>query len=125
MQTLGRLDHLFCKYLYKGKNPFASRHVKQTPHDPELMWASNMYIIVIKVGSCKVLPFIIGSFNNTQLRKIVSLIRYAINIQGRTVDLKTLTLIEEPAAGEELDNADEEFERILRESGEQCYEKHK
>ena len=23
-QTLGRLDHLFCKYLYKGKNPFAS-----------------------------------------------------------------------------------------------------
>ena len=40
------------------------------------------------------------------------------NLQGRTVDLKTLTLIEEPAAGEELDNADEEFERILRESGE-------
>ena len=40
------------------------------------------------------------------------------NFQGRTVDLKTLTLIEEPAAGEELDNADEEFERILRESGE-------
>ena len=60
-QTLGRLDHLFCKYLYKGKNPFASRHVKQTPHDPELMWASNMYIIVIKVSSCKVLPSIIGS----------------------------------------------------------------
>ena len=50
MQTLGRLDHLFCKYLYKGKNPFSSRHVKQTPHDPELMWASNMYIIVIKVS---------------------------------------------------------------------------
>ena len=65
MQTLGRLDHLFCKYLYKGKNPFASRHVKQTPHDPELMWASNMYIIVIKVSSCKFLPSIIGSLNNT------------------------------------------------------------
>ena len=61
MQTLGRLDHLFCKYLYKGKNPFASRHVKQTPHDPELMWASNMYIIVIKVSSCNVLLCIIGS----------------------------------------------------------------
>jgi len=84
-QSLMRLDHLFCKYLYKGKNPFASRHVKQTPHDPELMWASNQYIIVIK---------------------------------GRTVDLKTLTLIEEPTAGDDIDNADEEFERILRESGE-------
>ena len=48
-QSLERLDNLFCKYLYKGKNPFASRHVKQTPHDPELMWASNQYIIVIKV----------------------------------------------------------------------------
>ena len=70
-QTLGRLDHLFCKYLYKGKNPFASRHVKQTPHDPELMWASNMYIIVIKVSSYKVLPSIIGSLyiilNNEKL----------------------------------------------------------
>jgi hypothetical protein len=84
-QSLERLDNLFCKYLYKGKNPFASRHVKQTPHDPEMMWASNQYIIVIK---------------------------------GRTVDLKTLTLIEEPAANAELDNADEEFERILRDSGE-------
>ena len=49
VQSLERLDNLFCKYLFKGKNPFASRHVKQTPHDPELMWASNQYIIVIKV----------------------------------------------------------------------------
>jgi len=85
-QSLERLDHLFVKYIYKGKNPFASRHVKQTPHEPNLMWASNQYLIVFK---------------------------------GRTVDLKTLTLIEEPAGGsEELDNAEEEFERILRESGE-------
>ena len=52
-QSLMRLDHLFCKYLYKGKNPFASRHVKQTPHDPELMWASNQYLIVIKVKTNK------------------------------------------------------------------------
>ena len=51
VESLARLDNLFCKYLYKGKNPFASCHVKQTPHDPELMWASNMYIIVIKVRS--------------------------------------------------------------------------
>ena len=49
--------------------------------------------------------------------------------KGRTVDLKTLTLIEEPkvatAAGngnaepdkDELDNAEEEFEKLLKESG--------
>ena len=58
-QSLERLDNLFCKYLYKGKNPFASRHVKQTPHDPELMWASNQYIIVIKVKKFKALKTII------------------------------------------------------------------
>ena len=46
-------------------------------------------------------------------------VHYYLTFQGRTVDLKTLTLIEEPAAGDEIDNADEEFERILRESGEQ------
>lgn len=39
--------------------------------------------------------------------------------QGRTVDLKTLTLIEEPAepGEEDLAKADEEFEKLLRESG--------
>ena len=58
-QSLERLDNLFCKYLYKGKNPFASRHVKQTPHDPELMWASNQYLIVIKVKKFKALKTII------------------------------------------------------------------
>ena len=30
--------------------------------------------------------------------------------------MKTLTLIEEPAAEENLDEAEEEFERLLRES---------
>ena len=49
-QTLERLDALFCKYLYKGLNPFGSHHVKQTPHDADLMWSSNMYLIVFKVG---------------------------------------------------------------------------
>ena len=40
--------------------------------------------------------------------------------QGRTVDLKTLTLIEEPAVQteEELVAAEDEFEKLLRESGE-------
>jgi hypothetical protein len=57
VQSLDRLDHLFCKYIYKGINSFGSRHVKQTPHEPNLMWASNQYLIVfqvslgIKVGS--------------------------------------------------------------------------
>ena len=49
--------------------------------------------------------------------------------KGRTVDLKTLTLIEEPAStvattgngnaepnADELDNAEEEFEKLLKES---------
>ena len=117
-QSLERLDNLFCKYLYKGKNPFASRHVKQTPHDPELMWASNQYIIVIKVKKHSLR-------NNNRhsdlicYRYLLSYVHYNLAFQGRTVDLKTLTLIEEPAAGDEIDNADEEFERILRESGEQ------
>jgi len=96
VQSLDRLDTLFCKYLYKGRNPFTSKHVKQTPHEPNLMWASNQYLIVF---------------------------------QGRTVDLKTMTMIEEPkvakAAGngnaepdkDELDNAEEEFEKLLKESG--------
>ena len=44
----------------------------------------------------------------------------SFNFQGRTVDLKTLTLIEEPAATteEELVAAEDEFEKLLRESGE-------
>ena len=49
-QSLERLDALFCRYLYKGLNTFASHHVKQTPHDADLMWASNMYLIIFKVS---------------------------------------------------------------------------
>ena len=48
---------------FQGMNPWVSGHVKQTPHDPNMIWASNQYLIVFK---------------------------------GRTVDMKTLTLIEEP-----------------------------
>ena len=51
--SLERLDALFCRYLHKGKNPFASHHVKQTPHDADLMWASNMYLIIFKVRTIK------------------------------------------------------------------------
>ncbi len=49
-QSLDRLDGLFCRYIFKGRNPFASRHVKQTPHEADLMWASNQYMIVFKVS---------------------------------------------------------------------------
>ncbi|XP_023327013.1 putative protein MSS51 homolog, mitochondrial [Eurytemora carolleeae] len=59
--SLLRFDDLFVKYISKESNLFGSQHLKQTPHNPELMWASNMY---------------------------------SVAFQGRTVDMKTLTLIE-------------------------------
>lgn len=65
--SLERLDSMFAKYLYKGRNPLGSLHVKQTPHRPDMMWASNSFLIVF---------------------------------QGRTVDMKTMTLIEEPKVQE-------------------------
>ena len=45
------------------------------------------------------------------------------HFQGRTVDLKTLTLIEDPEPAtnqteEDLDKAEEDFEKLLREAGE-------
>ena len=43
------LDKLFVRYVFKGPNPFASRHVKQTPHNRDLFWSSNQYIIIFKV----------------------------------------------------------------------------
>merc|ERR1711892_626074 len=81
-QALERLDYVFAKYVYKGLNPWVSGHVKQTPHDPNMIWASNQYLIVF---------------------------------QGRTVDMKTLTLIEEPTE-ENLAEAEDEFERLLNET---------
>jgi len=81
-QALERLDYVFAKYVFKGPNPWVSGHVKQTPHDPNMIWASNQYLIVFK---------------------------------GRTVDMKTLTLIEEPTE-EVLAEAEDEFERLLNEA---------
>jgi len=81
-QALERLDYVFAKYIFKGVNPWVSGHVKQTPHDPNMIWASNQYLIVFK---------------------------------GRTVDMKTLTLIEEPTE-EVLAEAEDEFERLLNEA---------
>jgi len=76
--SLKRLDGMFARYKFKGPNPFASTHVKQTPHNPDLCWASNGYLIVF---------------------------------QGRTVDMNTMTFIEEPAE-ETPDQAGEESENL-------------
>ena len=114
-----RLDNLFCKYKYKGKNPFASRHVKQTPHDPELMWSSNMYLFVIKVSFQAKLKKTSKHMIDSEIPFHDFQHRLSLKLQGRTVDLKTLTLIEEPAPGDDVDSVEEDFERILRESGEQ------
>jgi len=46
--TLLRLDDLFVKYISKGENAFGSQHVKQTPHNPDMMWASNMYQVAFQ-----------------------------------------------------------------------------
>merc|ERR1712128_278494 len=47
-QALERLDYVFAKYVFKGLNPWVSGHVKQTPHDPNMIWASNQYLIVFQ-----------------------------------------------------------------------------
>jgi len=82
-QAIERLDYVFAKYVFKGPNPWVSGNIKQTPHDQDMVWSSNQYIIVF---------------------------------QGRTVDMKTLTLIEEPSE-QNLENAEAEFERLLQENG--------
>merc|ERR1711899_464384 len=80
-ESLDRLDYVFVKYIYKGPNPWVSQHTKQSPMDPNMIWASNQYMVVF---------------------------------QGRAVDMKTLTLIEEPSE-ENLAEAEDEFERLLNE----------
>ena len=57
VQTLEKLDRHFVKYIYKGPNSFASRHVKQTPHEPNLMWSSNMFTIIFKVTGLSMTSF--------------------------------------------------------------------
>lgn len=50
------LSMSFPRYLFKGKNSLGSTHVKQTPHNPDMMWASNTYLIVFQ-GRCWHSPF--------------------------------------------------------------------
>ena len=46
--TIKALDRMYARYKFKGPNPFASEHVKQTPHDPDISWTSNRYLIVFQ-----------------------------------------------------------------------------
>ena len=48
-ESLERLDYVFVKYIYKGVNPWVSGHTKQSPMDPNMIWASNQYLIVFQV----------------------------------------------------------------------------
>ena len=45
---ISSLPLYFPRYLFKGKNSLGSTHVKQTPHNPNMMWASNTYLIVFQ-----------------------------------------------------------------------------
>ena len=49
-ESLERLDYVFVKYLYKGPNTWVSGHTKQSPMDPNMIWASNQYLIVFQVN---------------------------------------------------------------------------
>ena len=49
-ESLERLDYVFVKYIYKGVNTWVSGHTKQSPMDPNMIWASNQYLIVFQVS---------------------------------------------------------------------------
>ena len=53
--------------------------------------------------------------NNIFKLIIILIIMIKMIVQGRTVDMKTLTLIEEPTE-ENLEDAEAEFERLLEEN---------
>merc|ERR1711913_82944 len=46
--SVKRLDGMYARYKYKGPNQLASDHVKQTPHDPDVSWTSNRFLIVFQ-----------------------------------------------------------------------------
>merc|ERR1712079_570887 len=46
--SVKRLDGMYARYKFKGPNQFASDHVKQTPHDPDVSWTSNRFLIVFQ-----------------------------------------------------------------------------
>jgi hypothetical protein len=48
MISLHFLRNINFQHHVQGLNPFSSQHVKQTPHDASLVWASNHYMVVFQ-----------------------------------------------------------------------------
>ncbi|KAK4312113.1 hypothetical protein Pmani_016406 [Petrolisthes manimaculis] len=46
-QTLQKLSPLGLDIVHKGVNPLGSLHAKQTPYEPDHVWANNSYVIAI------------------------------------------------------------------------------
>ncbi|CAL4088368.1 unnamed protein product, partial [Meganyctiphanes norvegica] len=42
-----KMDEMYQNVTYKGENPLGSQHTKQTPHEPDHVWASNSFLIAI------------------------------------------------------------------------------
>ncbi|CAL4074306.1 unnamed protein product, partial [Meganyctiphanes norvegica] len=42
-----KLDDMFQNIVFKGKNPLGSCHSKQTPHEPDHVWAANCFLVAI------------------------------------------------------------------------------
>lgn len=45
--TFQKLSPLGLNIISKGKNPLGSLHSKQTPYEPDHIWAANSYFIAI------------------------------------------------------------------------------
>ncbi|XP_027215013.2 putative protein MSS51 homolog, mitochondrial [Penaeus vannamei] len=46
-ETLEKLEPLRCNFVHKDLNPLRSLLAKQTPYEPDHVWASNSYVIAI------------------------------------------------------------------------------
>jgi len=42
-----KMDEMYQNVVFKGENPLGSQHTKQTPHEPDHVWASNSFLIAI------------------------------------------------------------------------------
>ena len=50
------IDHQI--YYFQGPNPWVSGHTKQSPMDPNMIWASNSYLVVFQVEIIYTLQFL-------------------------------------------------------------------
>ncbi len=76
--SVDRLDGLFARYSVKGRNPFASRHVKQTGHDPDLTGAANQFMVVFKVGIRNMLLMLLSLLLHLLLMLLVLLLLHQL-----------------------------------------------